>query len=255
VAGPHQTLIEHRFEWLVTPAQIGTLCGVYAAAWIAIRQARRPLPWMALALFAFSMTTLYPVHYLYYDVVLLLACGLLAGTFDGTSAFVTPKTWMLSLAAAAVVVIGAVRVVASPLPGVAAGQPSDDRPLRSGFEASESDGSRNCAWIVGHEARIVLPRSSASSAEIVLVAQSPLGESQPPQRVSAILNGTLLTETTVPSGWHEIRIEAPRTAWWIGFNELQLRFGSTLSPRDAGSGPDVRQLALGLSRLDVVGHK
>jgi hypothetical protein len=253
--GVTEWLIERHVQWLVTPVQIAALCGVYAAAWVAIKRAWQPLSWMALALFAFSMTTLYPVHYLYYDVLLLLACGRLAGTFDLAPAAVTPKTWVLSLAAATMLVLAAVRAVAPPLPSVAAGQPSNDRPLRTGFAVSESDGSRDFAWIVGNEARIALPRSSASAADIVLVAQSPLGENQPPQRMSAILNGALLAETTVPAGWQEIRIAAPRPAWWIGFNELQLHFASTLSPREVGSGNDPRHLALGLSRVDLVSRQ
>ena len=54
--------------------------GVYIASWLAIRRGRRPLPWLALALFAFSMTTLWPVIYLYFDVFLLLVSGALADT-------------------------------------------------------------------------------------------------------------------------------------------------------------------------------
>src|SRR5262249_27148975 len=138
-----------------------------------------------------------------------------------------------------------------PLPRVAAGEVSDNRPFRSGFAASESDGSRNFSWIVGSEARIVLPRSSAATADIVLVAQSPLDVGQP-QRMAAILNGTLLTEAVIPSGWQEIRIPAPRAAWWVGFNELRLQFSSTASPRQTGNGNDARPLALGVSRVDVV---
>jgi hypothetical protein len=283
--GITEWLIERHHEWLVTPVQLSALGCVYAAAWAALGRGRRgdgagteggrrgdgagteggrrsgarsPLPWMALALFVFSMTTLYPVHYLYYDVLLLLACGRVAETLATGPAgrtsvhmAVTPKTWTLSLAGATIVVLIALRTVASPLPSIAAGQPSEDRPLRFGFAASESDGSRNFAWIVGHEARILLPRSSASSADIVLVAQSPFRDDQPPQRMSAILNGTLLTEATLPPGWQEIRIPAPRQAWWIGFNELRLNFSSTVSPREASSGTDGRPLALGLSRVDL----
>jgi hypothetical protein len=40
--------------------------------------------------------------------------------------------------------------------------------------------------------------------------------------------------------------------WWIGFNQLQLVFSSTVSPRDVGAGNDPRPLALGLGRVDVV---
>ena len=56
------------------------MLALYAAIALAIRGGRRPLPWMALALFVFSMTTLWPVIYLYFDVCLLLVFGALAET-------------------------------------------------------------------------------------------------------------------------------------------------------------------------------
>ena len=64
-------------EWhsVVEIIQVVVLLAVYAASALAIRAARRPLPWMALALLAFSMTALWPVIYLYFDVCLLLVCA------------------------------------------------------------------------------------------------------------------------------------------------------------------------------------
>src|SRR6185295_1783402 len=250
--GVTEWLIEHHRESLVVPAQIATMVAVYVAAWVAIGRGRLPLVWMALALFAFSMTTLYTVHYLYYDVLLLLVCAVLAETFESSPRYTTATAWTVSLAALALVILVAVRTVASPFPHIAAGEIWAERPFRSGFAASERDGSRDFSWIVGRDARIILPRSSATRADIVLTVQSPFDDRQPPQRMSAILNGTLLADTTIPAGWRNIRVAAPRWAWWVGFNELQLVFSSTLSPRAAGSGDDPRPLALRVSRVDVV---
>ena len=80
--GVTEWLLEQHREWLVMPVQVGVMIGVYAATWPAIRRGARPLPWMALALFAFSMTTLWPVHYLYYDVLLLLVSGAMVETLE-----------------------------------------------------------------------------------------------------------------------------------------------------------------------------
>jgi hypothetical protein len=44
---------------------------------------------------------------------------------------------------------------------------------------------------------------------------------------------------------------APRSAWWIGFNQLRLVFSSTVSPRAAGAGDDARELALAVSSVAV----
>ena len=80
--GVTEWLLEQHRDWLVVPVQVVVMIGVYAATWPAIRRGVRPLPWMALALFAFSMTSLYPVHYLYYDVLLLLVSGALVETLE-----------------------------------------------------------------------------------------------------------------------------------------------------------------------------
>jgi hypothetical protein len=251
--GLTEWLLERHLEWLVVPAQATVMTAVYLATWPAIRRGLRPLPWMALALLAFSMTTLYPVHYLYYDVLLLLVSGAMIETFEaGPTRMAVAKPWFVSLTALVVLAFATMRAVMSPFPSVAAGDASPDRPLRAGFATSESDGQRQFSWIVGNEATIVLPRSSAMAATIVLTAQSPpFNGEHPPRRVTAILNGKMLAEKTIPDGWHETRFTAPRQAWWIGFNELQLLFSSTVSPREVGVGDDPRLLALGLSRVEV----
>jgi hypothetical protein len=151
----------------------------------------------------------------------------------------------------AVLVFATLQAVTSEFPSVSAADSSPDRPLRTGFARRESDGQRHFSWVVGYEATIVLPRSSPAAADIVLSAQSPFGSDHPPQTVLAILNGNVLGQREIPGGWQEIRFAAPQSAWWIGFNQLQLLFSSTVSPREVGTGDDPRRLALALSRVDV----
>ena len=253
--GLTEWLLEQHRDWLVVPVQVVVMIGVYALTWPRIRRGVPPLPWMALALFVFSMTTLYPVHYLYYDVLLLLVSGAVVETLETLDAgpvrmSVTP--WLLSLTALVVLMFATMRAVASPFPSVDAADVTPNRPLRTGFAMSERDGPRHFAWIVGNEATIVLPRSSADAADIVLSAQSPFDRNRPSQKVTAILNGKYLGQADVPAGgMQEVRFAAPRSAWWVGFNQLQLLFASTVSPREIGEGDDSRQLALAFSRVDV----
>ena len=245
-------LLERHREWLVIPVQVVVMVGVYLATWPAIRRGARPLPWMALALLAFSMTTLWPVYYIYYDVVLVLVSAALVETLEAGPIPMAVKPWLVSLTALVVLMAATIRIVASPFPSIAAGEIAPGLPLRTGFASSEFDGQRKFAWIVRNEATIILPRSSASAADIVFTAQSPIDPTHPPQRMSAVLNGTMLAQTSVLPGWQEIRFAAPASAWWIGFNELHLAFSTTVSPREAGMGDDPRHLALGVSRVDVV---
>jgi hypothetical protein len=145
--------------------------------------------------------------------------------------------------------------VLAPFPHVAVGEDAPGQLLRAGFGMAERDGDRRFSWIAGHQATIVLPRRSADAADIVLTAQSPFGSADPKQSMTAMLNGTVLAHVAVAPGWQEIRLVAPRSTWWIGFNQLQLVFSSTVSPRDVGAGDDRRQLALALSRVDVAPRK
>jgi hypothetical protein len=249
--GLTEWLLERHREALVVPAQVLVMIGVYAAAWQAIRRGAAPLPWMALALFAFSMTTLYPVHYLYYDVLLLLVCAAIVGTLGPGPVRMAGTPWLVSLTALIVLMIGMAQALVSPFPVVAAGDAASGALLQAGFAMSESDGQRRFSWIVGHDATIVLPRRSAQSSVIVLTVQSALENPDAPQSVTAILNGTVLGHTTVPGGWREIRFIAPRSTWWVGFNQLHLLCSSTVSPRAIGAGDDPRELALAVSRVAV----
>src|SRR5262249_50490915 len=65
---------------LVDPIHLLSLGVISLLAWRGLGRGQRPLPWMGLALLAFSMTTLWTVHYIYLDVFLLLAAGAIAET-------------------------------------------------------------------------------------------------------------------------------------------------------------------------------
>jgi len=242
--GITEWLLETGRERLIVPVQIAAMLIVWAAAAVAIKHDRRALPWMALAVFMFSMTTLYPVHYLYYDVLLLLAADAVAQTVDVAAAPRTAAPALVSLVGIGALLFSMVRAVASPFPRVVPGEASRDRELRSGFSSIEHNSEGAFSWIAGREARIVLPRSSAAAADIVLTAESPFDANQPPQHMTALLNGALVGDTAIPPGRRQIRIPAPRSAWWIGYNELRLVLASTVVPRDVGAGSDRRALAL-----------
>jgi hypothetical protein len=270
--GITEWLLERHREWLITPVQLVVMTIGYAAAWFAFGRSAEafalhptlssrsatalaertgPLPWMALALLAFSMTTLFPVHYLYYDVLLMLASAAIADTLRAARVRPLLIPSLASVAILAAVVLAAVRLVASPYPRIAVGAGSADWPLRAGFSVVEHAGDQDFTWIVGNEARVILPRSSAAAADIVITGESPFDRGDPPQRMSAILNGTLLTDRSVPVGMQDIRIPAGRSAWWVGFNELRLVFASTVVPHDVGQGNDTRPLALSVHDIRV----
>ncbi|MGH9140732.1 MAG: hypothetical protein ACRD2I_06280, partial [Vicinamibacterales bacterium] len=208
--GVTEWLLEQHREALVVPSQLLAMAGAYLAAWRAIRRGAAPLPWMAFALFVFSMTTLYPVHYLYYDVLLLLVSGAIVGTLEPAFVPMAGAPWLASLAGLTLLMVALTLATMSPFPQVVAGDESAGTLLRSGFAMSESDGQRRFSWAVGHDATIVLPRRSAQAAAIVLTVQSAIENADTPQSMTAILNGSVLGHMPVPGGWREIRFLAPR---------------------------------------------
>ncbi len=51
---------------------------------------------------------------------------------------------------------------------------------------------------------------------------------------------------------NNVRFSAPRSSWWIGYNELRLILAASVIPRDAGAGDDPRRLSLALSSVELV---
>lgn len=253
--GTTEWLLERHLEILVVPAQLLAMAGVYAAAWLAIRRGAAPLAWMALALFAFSMTSLYPVHYLYYDVLLLLVCGAIAATLEPVRASRLAALWLLSAVTLVALMAGMARGLLAPFPLVSVGEESSTMMLRSGFAMAESDGQQMFSWVVGHDATIVLPRRSAQAAIINMRIQSAIENPDAPQSMTAILNGTVIGHATIRAGWQEIGFAAPPSTWWVGFNQLHLLFSSTMVPRLVGAGDDPRELAAAVSGVAVVPQK
>jgi hypothetical protein len=228
------------------------MIAAYVAAWTAIARGHAVVPWMALALFVFSMTTLYPVHYLYYDVVLLIACAAIAAVRAPLGTIRMATSYSGTVVALTILVIACLAATTSRLPDIAVGGPSTDRVLRGGFSGIEHDGARGFAWIVGHEARLAIARGSSGDADLVLAAESALGPQSPLQHVTGILNGIVVADTDLPAGPSQLRIPVPHGAWWTGFNDLHLVFSSAVSPHDAGTGDDRRPLAMAVSRVSVV---
>src|SRR5204862_6125341 len=113
----------------LAPVQIAPMLVVYAAG-AGLCRDRRAVAWRALALLAFSMTTLYPVHYLYYVVLLLLVADGVARSVDAAAA---PRAaWLVSRAASAGAGAVTGRAAASPFPAAIPGEGGRQGELRRG---------------------------------------------------------------------------------------------------------------------------
>lgn len=230
--------------------QAGVLMGVYAVSAVAIRARRRPLPWMALALLAFSMTALWPVIYLYFDVCLLLVCGALS-ELPWVRTRSLAMMWTVVLAASLSVVATttwfAVPVSAAIDAGTAAGRPY----LYAGFSSDEREGDTTFAWINGTRGDILVTSRSRRDAVIDIVCEPHLPARDAVQQLSASLNGTVIGTVTLTGGWQHVELSAPGRAWQYGVNELTLFLSTAVSPKEAGSSDDGRRLSLAVDRLIV----
>jgi hypothetical protein len=235
---------------LVEWAQLTLMLLTCAAAWLAIRRGARPLPWMGLALLAFSMTTLWPVYYIYYDVLLLLVSAAIVETLAPA---LRMKAWLATLAATAVLVAATTRAMTVADPSIAIGSATAQRALLRGFETTTRERDSHLAWIVDQSAAMAIPRSSTAPAEIAI--ECLLAPGHPPQVVTAILNGQMLGTGQLQDEWQTIRVPAPHSAWRVGFNQLEIRTSSVTSPSDTFPLADTRLGAMAVRRIEVISRE
>ena len=228
-------LLANGWQRGVEIVQALAMVAVYTAAGRAIKRGAPAVPWMALALLAFSATTLWPVIYIYFDVFFLLVCAALAQSRWISSGRRPLGAWSATLAAVVLLIVTVAWVVIPSHPSVDVGASEDRRSLRSGFGGDERDGIRTFVWVRGPRALIVFPRRSWRGAMIDIECERPPLLAGANQHVSAVLNGTRIGEAVATSGWSRILFFAPARAWQIGVNELELFVFSDISAREAAS--------------------
>jgi hypothetical protein len=218
-------LLRYGLGRYVELTQLIAMAVVYGLAWLAIRRGARPEPWLVLALAVFSMTTLWPVIYLYFDVFMLLAAALAATVMVRTPSVPRLLTVMLVLmTSAAGIVIGAAARASGSTMRIDFGTQSAGSFVQEGIDRTPlSDGPRTYSRIVEDVATVRVPRASWRNGTIHLVARGCSMTGQVP-RVAAILNGHWLGVRSLNSQWTEVLFDAPGRFWFVGANELRLRF-------------------------------
>jgi hypothetical protein len=245
-------LVSHHLERFVEVMQACAVLGLWGIAWVAIRRGARPLPWMGLAVFVFCMTTLWPLYYIYFDVLVFFVSAAVAETIVSTSAGSVTAAWLGSMALAAAAVALALGITTTRYPHVDFESADSRRWLYQGFAYSRAEGEPALPWIWGYDAVVSLPRRSTSPALIVITVNPVVPPEGPPQRVTAFLNGRPLGSVEAARGWQSLRFAAPSLAWTIGANELKLVCTTSTPPILIGMSDDPRHLALAIRRIDVI---
>jgi hypothetical protein len=244
-------LIARGWPRAVEPVQILVMIGTYALAWLRLRAGAAPAQWMGLALLAFSMTTLWPVTYVYFDPLLLLVCAAIAGTPWLAPGAPIGTRWLLALGSAVVLVIAMAAVMLPANPIVDAGSGDGRACLYAGFSGDEREGARTFAWIDGQRATVMLPRRTRRDATIELEVEPFLPTPASAQVLTPVLNGVPLGAIHVPGGWSRLTVHAPAAAWTIGANRLDLFCAIATSPKSAGVSADTRTLAMAVDEIRV----
>jgi hypothetical protein len=224
-------LLERGLQRYVEVTQIAALLATYALAWRSMRRGGTVEPWMALALLVFSMTTFWPVIYLYFDVWIFVACALAASAIrksspdSMTSPRVVGATAALSALSLAVVLSTAAWRPGSTL-AIDVGSAAASGYTGGGFGRDEAvaDEGRTVVWIEGETARVRLPRAGWTGATIRVAIRPHTPEPGLDQRVAGALNGRAIGVVRLQEGWQEVAFESRTRDWFYGFNVLDLRF-------------------------------
>jgi hypothetical protein len=203
---------------------------------------------MGLALLIFSMTTLWPVYYIYYDVLLLFVSAALVETLTPA---LRMRAWVGTLAAVLVLVAATTHAMTVAAPSIQIGSPSGQRALLAGFGTTEIGDDRVFVWVVSERAAIALPRRSTARARIAIHCR-PFLASGPPHVVTVMLNGRKLVTHPLHDGWQTMLVPAPQDAWQIGFNKLEILSASLTTLPDPAPAEGLRPRAFALSRIEVI---
>jgi hypothetical protein len=203
-------LLTHHLQRFVEATQAGLMIVVYATSWVLLRRGWTPVTLMGAALLAFSMTTLWPVFYFYFDVFLIFAAGILAEMpwLDARRSVTSLVRGWAVLVAATIVLVAVVGAVMLPLR-------ADKPPIITWREAPGL-------------ATIPLVRRTASPAVVdVRIGESP----QTPRQMNVALNG-LPFGTVDLSGGEHVMLALPGSYWQIGANTLELSLSSPVKFRE-----------------------
>jgi hypothetical protein len=243
-------LLRHGMQRYAELTQAAALAVVYIAAWRRLARGARPEPWLALALLVFSMTSLWPVIYVYFDVFVLIAATL------ASSVLVQSQSVRDFASGLAVIVVCSMALVLSAAtrqagiaPEVDVGTPAAAPLTAHGFDGAQVEEGRTYATVHEQVGTVRIPRASRSAASIHVIAKGCSPHSAV-LRLEALLNGHPLGSTVIRDDWKETVFTASSRAWYYGVNALELRFTVPLAAApDAKT--DARSCVAAIDRVTV----
>jgi hypothetical protein len=239
---------------LVFPAQLFVMSGVYAGAFFFIRRKQQALLWMPAALMMYSMTAIWPVTYIFLDVLILLVFALILQS-DATVAL-KPKaglqTFTWSLVFSIILVACLLSMHLKDETNLDIGHPDYRQNLYRGFYDSEDWAGRTICWSQGNKSMVQLNRRSSLPAMVEITCLPFDGNTDSYQTIILILNGYPIGSAELAWGWNTIKFKVPKKRFNIGNNFLEIRYSHILSPEDVGLSKDNRKLAVAFDKINIV---
>ncbi len=127
------------------------------------------------------------------------------------------------------------------------------RALGTGWSRWERDAAGDTfVWAMRSSATLTLDSAADGDRVIRFRAWPFQWDGAPTQRAGVFLNGAKLTDLAMKEGARVYAIDAPRTAWKRGANELRFDFDWTSAPQEHSQTSDERTLAACFDWLDVI---
>jgi len=224
--GPTRLLVAAGWSAYAGLAQMTAMAATCAIVWWRLKPADSPAPWFCVSLTVFSMTTLWPVWYVFLDVF-VFGLALLVADW---SPRLRERPWTTTA-----VVAG---ITAATLAGtllVSPGVYYDIEPgrtprwhLRSGFGDDARDETGGFAWATRATVHLRVPRGARTDAQLAITCAPFDDGASAPQTLLVRLNGEPLGQVALRPGVQTVSVPARSRHWRIGNNDVTLAFAHAL---------------------------
>jgi len=122
-----------------------------------------------------------------------------------------------------------------------------------GWTEEEKVGNEMANWVSRREARFLIPARDGADYVLTLRAQPFAYPNAPTQTMDVLVNGQQLQKIEMKQGWENYSVTLPARDLHSGVNDVILKFGYAVRPRDvpSPSSDDDRTLAAAVSSLTI----
>lgn len=132
------------------------------------------------------------------------------------------------------------------------GEGNDETFLAGGWSDRERAGAYSYRWSSGTRSYVVFRTFEQANYVLHFTAQ-PFGYPGAPQQVMGVyVNGTEIWRQPLDKSLRDYEIELPKDLMRVHLNAVSFSYSYSMTPRDAGVGPDDRELAVQFGRIELI---